>query len=85
MWVSCVCCSDPGRGGGVAHCGCRVDRAALRLLLCVCCQESSPRYVSLSISVSTHLLCSGLVVPHTAYITSPCITGLTWLLLVQLR
>ena len=24
MWVSCVCFSDPGRGGGLTQCGCRV-------------------------------------------------------------
>ena len=24
MWVSCVSCNDPGCGGGLTQCGCRV-------------------------------------------------------------
>ena len=24
MWVSCVCCNDPGSGGGLTQCGCHV-------------------------------------------------------------
>ena len=24
MWVSCVCCSDPGSGGDLTQCGCHV-------------------------------------------------------------
>ena len=29
MWVSCVCCSDPGSGGGLTQCGCLVFVAVI--------------------------------------------------------